>query len=69
MLCLMMYNSWLSNFSVYCDNLSVYYVCMILLSFVAVFLTWWLQDTEGKRVEVTNDVGPALTFGLAMHGV
>ncbi|PNF32548.1 hypothetical protein B7P43_G02420 [Cryptotermes secundus] len=51
-----MYTSWLSNFSVYCDNLSVYYICMILLSFLAVFLTWWLQDTDRKQVEdVEND--------------
>lgn len=51
-----MYTSWLSNFGVYCDNLSVYYICMILLSFLAVFLTWWLQDSERKQVEdVTND--------------
>lgn len=66
----MMYNSWLSNFCVYCDNLSVYYVCMILLSSLAVFLTWWLEDTGGERVEdVTNDVGPALIFGLAMYAM
>jgi hypothetical protein len=65
----MMYTSWLSNFSVYCDNLSVYYICMILLSFLAVFLTWWLQDTERKDVGVTNDVGPAITFGFAMYTI
>lgn len=65
-----MYTSWLSNFSVYCDNLSVYYICMILLSFLAVLLTWWLQDTEQKQVEdVANDVGLAVTFGLAIYAL
>ncbi|KDR12664.1 matrix-remodeling-associated protein 7 isoform X1 [Zootermopsis nevadensis] len=49
-----MYSSWLSNFRVYCDNLSVYYICTILLSFLAVFLTWWLQDTERKYISDTN---------------
>jgi Na+/melibiose symporter-like transporter len=55
--------SLFSNFSVYYDNLSVYYVGTILLSFLAVFLTWWLLDSERKHPQDdTNHVGPALTF-------
>lgn len=44
-----MYPSSFSNFSVYYDNLSVYYVGTILLSFLAVFATWWLLDSERKH--------------------
>lgn len=46
-----MYTSWFSNFSVYYDNLSVYYICTILLSFLAVFVTWWLLDSDRKHPE------------------
>jgi hypothetical protein len=55
-----MYSSWLNNFSVYYDNLSVYYICTILLSCLAVFLTWWLVDSEPKHPQDdTNHVRPA----------
>jgi len=55
-----MYTSWFSNFSVYYDNLSVYYICTILLSFLAVFVTWWLLDSDRKHPEDDkNNVGPA----------
>jgi hypothetical protein len=43
---------------------------MILLSVLAVFLTWWLQDPERKQVEdVANDVGPVAMFGLAIYAI
>jgi len=36
---------------------------MILFSFLAVFLTWWLQDSERKhREDDTNVVGQTLTL-------
>lgn len=35
----------------YYDNLSVYYICTILLSFLAVFVTWWLLDSDRKHPE------------------
>jgi len=54
-----MYTSWFSNFSVYYDNLSVYYICTILLSFLAVFVTWWLLDSDRKHPEDDDNVGPA----------
>jgi hypothetical protein len=58
-----MYTSWFSNFSVYYDNLSVYYVCTIVLSFLAVFVTWWLLDSDRKHPEDDkNNVGPAHTY-------
>ena len=66
-----MYSSSFSNFSVYYDNLSAYYICTILLSFLAVFITWWLLDSERKHPEDdTNHVGPAHTLTLpAMSNV
>ncbi|KAJ9582288.1 hypothetical protein L9F63_003417 [Diploptera punctata] len=43
--------SWFGNLSIYYDNLSTYYVFTILLSFLAVFLTWWFQETQSKHLQ------------------
>ncbi|PSN57641.1 hypothetical protein C0J52_05417 [Blattella germanica] len=47
----MMYSSWFGNLGIFFDNLSVYYVITFLLSFLAVFLTWWFQDTQPKHLQ------------------
>jgi hypothetical protein len=40
---------------------------MILLSFLAIFLAWGLQDTDRNQADVANDVGPAVAFGLTIY--
>lgn len=46
-----MLSSWIDNFVVYYDNLSMYYVVSVVMSFVALYLAWWYSSyTQGTDV-------------------
>ncbi|XP_049959359.1 uncharacterized protein LOC126475495 [Schistocerca serialis cubense] len=49
-----MLSLWFDNFVVYYDNLSMYYVVSVIMSFMALFLAWW-YSYYSNGTELTSD--------------
>lgn len=48
-------NAWRENFSVYSENLPVYYILSIVVSFLSVIFTWWYHKST-IRLSMNNEM-------------